>query len=910
MLAKLKSLFDHNRQEVKRLEPLVAQINDLEPEIKSLSSSKLKNKTDEFKDRLKSCSETDILPEALAVAREAVSRTIGERAYDVQLMAAITLFQGKIAEQRTGEGKSHSAVLAAYLAALSGQSVHIVTVNDYLARVGAGWYPQALHLLGLSTGCIIPDQSFLLDPDYLDPSQKYDNRLLHLKPVTRQEAYRADVLYGTNNEFGFDYLRDNMTQSTEQLRQRGHHFAIVDEVDFALIDEARTPLIISIPSQEPAEKYQRFAALSASLQPEDYVIDEKARSATLSEYGIRKVERALGVKNLYEEDFATIHYIENAIKATALYQRDRDYVIKDDQVIIVDEFTGRLMHGRRWSDGLHQAIEAKEKVPIQQESKTAATITFQNYFRLYKRLAGMTGTAATEAEEFRQIYRLDTVVIPTHRSIIRNDEPDLVFKNQATKYAAIVADIEKSHQRGQPVLVGTTSIQKNQTLSSYLKKKKITHEILNAKNHILEAQIIANAGRLKAVTIATNMAGRGVDIILGGAKPESKEGKDPTPKTLEAWKKEHQKVLDLGGLRVIGTERHESRRIDNQLRGRAGRQGDPGSSQFYTALDDDLMRIFGGEQISSLMSRFKMPENTPLTHSLISRAIEQIQTKVEGFHFDTRKNTVEYDDVINRQRQIVYDLRNRLIRSSEKSTKKLNEELFLRLDSQLNQIFTLNSNPSTGNVDWQKLVLELNEIVPLPNTTERDHLVQKLEKEPEALSFLQKMLRSLWQRRQEELGQNLSSHMLKLVFLSTLDDLWIDHLSALDNLRDGVRLRSYGQKDPLVEYRKEGFEMFQVLMDKLDYNLARRIFRVSIESPPPRPALNLDQAQEKRGNEQDFATPSGQPLPPSANSPSLPQFQPQSQPQAPSKTSAPNRNDPCPCGSGKKYKKCHYPEFG
>ncbi|MBU3957090.1 preprotein translocase subunit SecA, partial [Patescibacteria group bacterium] len=576
MIKFLDRLLDSNEKELKKLQPVVEKINSLEPKMKKLKDDEFPGMTAAFRDRL-SGGETldDLLPEAFALAREAIQRKVGERAFDVQLMAAITLHQGRIAEQKTGEGKTLSAAITAYLNGLAGKGVHIITVNDYLARRDTGWYGEALHFAGLSLGCIIHEQAFLLDPEYTEKQQD-DERLRHLKPVSRQEAYQADVTYGTNNEFSFDYLRDNMALRFENQVQRGHHFAIVDEVDSILIDEARTPLIISAPDTEPTQKYYQFSDLIKSLSSDtDYVMDEKLKTANLTEHGLRKVEKRLGIDNLYEKDFDTIHHIENALKARTHYLRDRDYVVKDDQVIIVDEFTGRLMHGRRWSEGLHQAVEAKEGAKIQQESITMATISFQNYFRMYQKLAGMTGTAATEAEEFEKIYQLETVVVPTNEPMIRTNHPDLVYKTMRAKYAAVVKEIEECHQKDQPVLVGTTSIEKNEIISKFLDKKGIPHNVLNAKQHEKEARIIAEAGEPKAVTVATNMAGRGVDIVLGGSK-EAREIKE--------WQKEHDEVVKSGGLHVVGTERHESRRIDNQLRGRSGRQGDPGSSRFFVAL--------------------------------------------------------------------------------------------------------------------------------------------------------------------------------------------------------------------------------------------------------------------------------------------------------------------------------------
>ncbi len=878
MFSFLKNIFDDNHRRIAGYQPIVNKINSIEPSIQQLSDSDLAQKTKYFKDQLKSGKTLDeILPEAFAVVREAIKRTVGERAYDVQLIAAITLHQGAIAEQKTGEGKTHSVIFPAYLNALTGQGVHIVTPNDYLSRVGAGWYPRALNFLGISTSCIIHEESFILDSSYTNPNETVDNRLAHLRPVSRQEAYRADITYGTNNEFGFDYLRDHMVGNIDDKVQRDHYFAIVDEVDFVLIDEARTPLIISSPNNQPVDKYYRFAQIAAGLQPTDYVIDEKARSATLSEFGIRKVEKILNVNNLYEESFETIHYIENAIKAQAMYHRDRDYVIKDNEIIIVDEFTGRLMYGRRWSDGLHQAVEAKENVPVQRESQTWATITFQNYFRLYQKLAGMTGTAATESEEFRKIYHLDVVPIPTHLSVKRQDHQDLIFKTQRAKYAALAAKIEELHHLGQPVLVGTTSIDKNGIISSMLQKKGIPHQVLNAKNHRTEAEIIAKAGAKGAVTVATNMAGRGVDIILGGPK-------DTTPD----WPKHHQEVVDLGGLAVLGTERHESRRIDNQLRGRSGRQGDPGSSQFYVALDDDLMRIFGGEKIQSLMTRFNMPEDEALTHPLVSKVLEQIQIKVEGYNFDVRKNLVEYDDVINKQRQIVYSLRDKTLLNSHDNPQLNHQEIFKHLADEVNSLISQNTFTNGTPSDWQKVVLEFSEILPFPEP-HRPKLIAKLSQANDPGDVLIKLLNDQWQQRLDFFGTEISNNILSYAIISTLDPLWVEHLTHLDDLREGVRLRGYAQKDPLVEYRKEGYEMFQRLMSQFEYNLNRKIFRLEPVNNPISTPANVN---ETRGQ---LSVPGQEPQP--STTPSTPAVS----------SSTLGRNDPCWCGSGKKFKKCHYP---
>ncbi len=884
------SLLDFNQRRINRVKPIVDKINALEPKIKKLSDKQLGQKTLEFKKRLTDGeSLDDLLPESYAVVREAIFRTVGERAYDVQLIAAIILHQGAIAEQKTGEGKTHSVIFSAYLNALTGKGVHIITPNDYLTKVGAGWYPRALHLLGISTSAIIHEQSFMYDPTFSDPTQTIDDRLAHLRTITRKDAYLADVTYGTNNEFGFDYLRDHMAQTFDEVVQRPHYYAIVDEVDFVLIDEARTPLIISSPNNQPTDKYYKFSQIASELQPTDYIIDEKSRSATLSEYGIRKIERVLNVKNLYEESFETIHYIENAIKANAIFHKDKDYVVKDGEVVIVDEFTGRLMFGRRWSDGLHQAVEAKEGVTVQRESQTWATITFQNYFRLYQKLAGMTGTAMTESEEFHQIYHLEVVTIPTNKKIKRIDDQDLIYKTQRAKYVAVAAKVAELHEKGQPVLIGTTSIEKNQIISTLLSKKGIPHQMLNAKNHQTEATIIANAGKIGAVTVATNMAGRGVDIILGGQKDQTNKSN---------WQKLHDEVVELGGLYVIGTERHESRRIDNQLRGRSGRQGDTGFSQFYVSLDDDLMRIFGGDKIAGLMTRFNMPEDAPLTHPLVSKSIEQIQVKVEGYNFDIRKNLVEYDDVINKQRQIIYRLREDAINNAKNNPLKNLEDIYTILKRQIDVIVNTSINEQS-QPDIEKILLEYLEILPL-DPQSRAAVKKTLEDPTTDISQkLFEMCQAAWSERTEFFGQAISQDIIRFIIVSTLDPLWVEHLTGLDNLREGVRLRGYAQKDPLVEYRKEGFEMFQKLVGTYEYNLVRKLFRIQIETSLPSDVpkniaegrgamITNDQPEENALAKEEAAT--IKPVVPSI--------------------SVPKRNDPCPCGSGKKYKKCHYPEFG
>jgi len=887
----IKSIFDENKKRIASFKPIITKINSLEKEISSLSDQDLSKKTEYFRDQLsKGKTLDDILPEAYAVVREAINRTVGERAYDVQLMSAITLHQGAIAEQKTGEGKTHSVIFPAYLNAIEGKGVHIVTPNDYLTRVGAGWYPRALQKLGLSTACIVHEQSFILDLDYTDDSETIDDRLAHLRPISRKEAYNADITYGTNNEFGFDYLRDHMVSEYKDMVQRPHNFAVVDEVDFVLIDEARTPLIISSPNNQPVDKYYEFAKIAAQLQQNDYIIDEKAKSATLSEYGIRKVERILNVKNLYEESFETIHYIENAIKARAIFHKDKDYVVKDNEVIIVDEFTGRMMNGRRWSDGLHQAVEAKEGVTVQRESQTWATITFQNYFRLYQKLAGMTGTASTEAEEFKKIYNLDVVIIPTHRGLQRDDQNDLIFKTQRSKYVAVANKIEELHKTGQPVLVGTTSIEKNEIIDNLLTKKGLKHQVLNAKNHRSEAEIISKAGKKGAITIATNMAGRGVDIILGGPK-------ELTDK--ETWKKEHQEVLDLGGLCVIGTERHESRRIDNQLRGRAGRQGDPGFSQFYVALDDDLMRVFGGEKISALMGRFNMPEDVPLTHPLVSKVIEQIQVKVEGYNFDSRKHLVEYDDVINKQRKIVYNLRDSTLINTD-SNPELNEEIINKaLTNQISSILAINSDYENGKLDAEKIILEFSEILPM-DPSARKKLEVELEKSENPQEYLIDLLKNQWKQRIDYFGKDIAKSVLLFAIVSTMDPLWVEHLTHLDDLRDGVRLRGYAQKDPLIEYRKEGYEMFQKLMTQFEYNLSRKLFRLEpVTTPPPAAPTK---ATEGRGEAESLTSDP-------TDTQKIESHQHSAKASTVTKENVVGRNDLCPCGSGKKYKKCCYPQY-
>ncbi|MCR4306023.1 MAG: preprotein translocase subunit SecA, partial [Candidatus Daviesbacteria bacterium] len=693
MLGFLGKLLDSNEREITKLRAIVEVVNSLEKKVSKLSDKELQGSFAKFKlehERGKSLDE--LLPEVFACVREAAKRTLKQRHFDVQLMAAATLHQGKIAEQKTGEGKTLSATPALFLNAIAGKGTHLVTVNDYLAQRDCGWMGPIYHALGASCATIVHDAAFIYDPKHKDTTHN-DKRLQHLKPISRKEAYNADITYGTNNEYGFDYLRDNMAFRLSDQAQRGHFFAVVDEVDSILIDEARTPLIISQPAREATEKYYQFAKIIDSLSPSDYSVDEKLKTAHLTEHGILKIEKHLGVDNLYEKDFSTLHHLEESLKAKTLFQKDKDYVVKNGEVIIVDEFTGRLMLGRRYSEGLHQAIEAKEGVPIQQESQTLATISFQNYFRMYEKLAGMTGTAATEAEEFNKIYKLEVVVIPTNNPMVRIDHSDTIYKTQSAKYTAVANLVEELHKKGQPVLVGTTAIDKNEFLSDLLKRKGISHALLNAKNHEKEAEIISRAGEKGAVTVATNMAGRGVDIILT-------KGMDT-----------------LGGLYVIGTERHESRRIDNQLRGRSGRQGDPGETRFFVSLEDDLMRIFGGEQVSKVMNFLKMPEDVPIEHGLISKAIEGAQKKVEGHNFDIRKHTVEYDDVMNQQRKIIYEVRKKVLETAEKKDTALKEEILGKIENEIRNVAIIYSEEG---INTKKILEEFVSIIPVDENSQME----------------------------------------------------------------------------------------------------------------------------------------------------------------------------------------------
>jgi len=799
---------DSNEKYVKSLAGIVEKVNSFSGDFEKLTEAELKEKTKEFKERLaKGEALDDVLPEAFALVREAAGRSLGQRHFDSQLIGGIALHQGKIAEMKTGEGKTLTATLAAYLNALQGEGVHIVTVNDYLAKRDMVWMGQIFEALGLSTGCITNESGYLYDKNFKNEPEDIQRDIVgafkvvedFLKPVSRKAAYGADITYGTNHEFGFDYLRDNMVADVSQEAQRGFNFAIVDEVDSILIDEARVPLIISGQGDEATDKYYTFAKIVAPLEKGvDFELDEKLKSVNFTDQGQNKVIKSMGFDPWAENDIITTHQLESAIRAKSLFLRDRDYAVKDGEILIIDEFTGRILPGRRWSGGLHQAVEAKEGVKVNPESLTMATITFQNYFRMYKKLSGMTGTASTSAEEFDKVYNLDVVAIPTNRPVQREDFPDKVFKNESGKFKAIVKEIEELHKKGQPVLVGTRSVEKNEFLGKMLEVAGVPHNILNAKNHEREGQIIAQAGKRGAVTIATNMAGRGVDIILGGNPPT---------------KEESEEIKNLGGLHVIGTERHEARRIDNQLRGRSGRQGDPGTTQFFVSLEDDLMRIFGGEKIMGLMTALNIPDDEPIQAKMVSGAIESAQSKIEGFNFDARKHLLEYDDVMNKQREIVY--------------KKRKE--FLLADNLKDKILEI----------AQKL------------QTEENNLVEKLEV------------------KEKELGAENMIQIEKFVCLKVLDILWQSHLSYMEHIKDSVRLRAYAGRDPLVEYKSEGRRAFLQLLDAMDADIIDNILKAGIAKPQ-----NKSQSQQQRQtiveNKQE-----------------------------------PGRNDPCPCGSGLKYKKCH-----
>jgi preprotein translocase subunit SecA len=882
-----------HEREIKKMLPLVAAINEREPEVKALSDAELRAKTAEFRQQIENGAPLDdLLIPAFAVAREAAWRTVKMRPFDVQLIGGVVLHRGRIAEMKTGEGKTLMATLPVYLNALEGKGVHVVTVNDYLARRDSDWMGQIYRFLGLSVGVIQHDM-----PD-----------------AARQEAYGSDVTYGTNNEFGFDYLRDNMKFELAAMVQRPHHYAIVDEVDSILIDEARTPLIISGPSEESIDKYYRIDRIIPRLvkgeeidegdgrksTTGDFLVDEKGHNASLTEEGVEKVEKLLAVQNLYDpENMEILHGVNQALRAHALYKRDVDYLIKDGKVVIVDEFTGRMMPGRRWSDGLHQAVEAKEGVKIEQENQTLATITFQNYFRMYKKLAGMTGTAETEATEFGQIYKLDVQVVPTNQPMIRDDRPDLVYRTAREKWEAVVEEIRDCHQRGQPVLVGTVSIEKSEMISKLLNRPpKVPHVVLNAKYHEREASIVAQAGRKGAVTIATNMAGRGTDIVLGG-NPDGLARSEADPETeTEAYgealaryeelcAREKQDVLAAGGLHILGTERHESRRIDNQLRGRSGRQGDPGSSRFFLSLEDDLMRIFGSDRIQGLMGKLGMEEGEAIEHGMVSKAIERAQKQVEGRNFETRKHLLEYDDVMNKQREAIYKLRRDILEGSEGR-----EYLLETASNVLDSLFETHCPERADPQDWdlsglRTQMLSYFNIQPQELGGDLEEL--GLEELRETLG---KAVEQRYAEREQRYSTEIVRSFERAIMLHAVDLAWKDHLLAIDHLKEGIGLRGYGQRDPLNEYKRESFQMFESMKERIEDDILQKVFRYE-------PVSEEQLLEQQRRRAQRPAPRIELSAPPKVEGQRPQQAQPAF---AQAKV---GRNDPCPCGSGKKYKKCH-----
>ncbi len=826
-----------NERELKRVQPIVDQINALEPEMKKLDDGQLRNQTAKFKERLEQGEPLDkLLPEAFATVREVASRVLDMRHFDVQLIGGIFLHKGRIAEMKTGEGKTLVATLPAYLNALTGKGVHIVTVNDYLAKRDTEWMGKVYRFLGLTVGTIVHG---------LDDQE-------------RKEAYNADITYGTNNEFGFDYLRDNMKFDADSLVQRQLHYAIVDEVDSILIDEARTPLIISGPAEKSTHLYYQVNKIIPRLKPEQhYTVDEKARSATLTEEGVAAAEKMLQVDNLYDpRNIELLHHVNQALKAHTLFKRDVDYIVKDGQVIIVDEFTGRLMPGRRYSEGLHQALEAKENVKIENENQTLATITFQNYFRMYEKLAGMTGTADTEAAEFKKIYDLDVNVIPTHKEMIRIDHPDVIYKTKREKYEAVLEEIQQLHTKGQPVLVGTISIDVSEALSKKLKKRGIPHAVLNAKNHEKEAEIIAQAGQKGAVTISTNMAGRGTDIKLGPG------------------------VKELGGLHILGTERHESRRIDNQLRGRSGRQGDPGSSRFYLSLEDDLLRIFGGERIQNIMEKLGMQEGEPIEHGLISRAIENAQTRVEAQNFEIRKHLLEYDDVMNQQREVIYKQRRQLL--VEEDVSEVIRDI-IRDRSEAIAATYADEHLPPDQWDLQGISDAVFESFNFRLQPFDDATVDGLDRQGLAEEICDQALKA-YAAKEKSIGSDYMRRLERFIMLQTVDSLWKDHLLRMDHLKEGIGLRGYAQQNPLIVYKKEGFEMFQDLVDRIKQETVQILFRIQIAEPE-------EVAEFEKPPEQQLVYSGGE-------------DQPQKKQPVRRANKKVGRNDPCPCGSGKKYKKC------
>lgn len=872
---------DANARAIRALQPIIDQINSFEGDMKAMSDLELTGLTAEFRERLAQ-GETldDLLPEAFAAIREASRRASGKRHFDVQLMGAIALHRGKIAQMSTGEGKTLVATLAAYLNALSGHGVHVITVNDYLSRRDATWMGEIYHRLGMSVGVLNHEASFVYDPTHESPEDPLDQerdttgafRVVHefLRPVTRRQAYEADITYGTNNEFGFDYLRDNMAPDVTAMAQRPEHthtFAIVDEVDSILIDESRTPLIISAPDEESGELYRTFSRIVPHLKEgDDYNVDEKLKAVSITEAGIEKVQERLGVADIYNEGGVRyVHHLENALKAQILFRRDKDYVVKpgasgSDEVVIVDEFTGRMMPGRRWSDGLHQAVEAKEGVKVQRESRTLATVTFQNYFRLYAKLSGMTGTARTSAEEFHKVYNLDVLVIPTNKPTMRKDLPDRIYKTEAGKFRALAREIKMRNAIGQPVLVGTVSIEKNELLSMLLTREGVKHEMLNAKNHEREAEIISQAGKLGAVTVATNMAGRGVDIILGGNPPDSEEAA---------------KVRELGGLAVFGTERHEARRIDDQLRGRAGRQGDPGASQFYVSCEDQLVRVFGGDRLKNLMDRLGVTEEDVIENRIVSSSIAQAQSRIEGHHFDSRKYVLEYDDVMNKHRETIYRLRRQVLVSENNK-----DQVLAYVSDQLRATVNGHVSAETGQLDLEEIAEAARAFVPFSEDLHAKLL--ELNGDAEAVfEYLNTQVIALYQAHEAQTGEQQMRQIERAVILRTIDDVWVDHISAMEHLRDSVRLRAYGQRDPLVEYKIEAHRMYDMLLSTVAMRVADIIFKVSIA--PQQPVRQVQEIHPSTGDSQVDDSHASETT---IHSDSI------------------GRNDPCPCGSEKKYKKC------
>ena len=898
MLGFLNRFVDSNDREIKRIEPVVDEANDLEAELEPLTDDEIRARFDAIRTEIRDVSTPDepsedelhhpdlerrrelakarrtkgneriqaaldeVMPEVFAISREAMKRTLGMRHFDVQLIGGTVLHQGKIAEMRTGEGKTFVPTLAAVLNSLTGRGVHVVTVNDYLARRDPQWMGPVFHFLGVSLGMITHDASFVFEPGY--PTS--DERFLNLRPVERREAYEADVTYGTNNEFGFDYLRDNMVVELDQRVQRGQSYAIVDEVDNILIDEARTPLIISGQAEESADKYFTFARLVPRLTPRpegdedggDYFIDLKDKAVSPTEHGIDKMEKWLGVPNLYDADPALARHFEQALRAHALYKRDRDYIVKDGEIVIVDEFTGRQMPGRRWSEGLHQAVEAKEGLRVQRESVTLATITFQNYFRLYDKLAGMTGTAMTEAEEFSKIYKLEVVAVPTHRPMVRADEADLVYRNEQGKFSALIEEIVEMQEAGRPVLVGTVSVEKSELLSEMLKRRGIKHEVLNAKFHDKEAPIVAQAGRTSAVTIATNMAGRGTDILLGGnpaglasdilhrrglnpAEVDKATYDEAFAEAKAICDEDHERVVAAGGLHIIGTERHESRRIDNQLRGRAGRQGDPGTTRFYLSLDDDLMKRFANDRVAGLMERLGLEEDVAIESRLVSKTIESAQSRVEGFNFDIRKRVVEFDDVINKQRETIYAERDKVLRNED-----LGETIVDLLDQEVDALLDQFVGGET-DADWslEGLAAALVAMGLDGEGTTEDELWEVGGREALG-AHLHALVDAKLDAKEAEVGETDWTMIERLVLLRTIDSLWVEHLTELDDMRRGIGLRGYAQQDPLNEFRREAFALYTELRDFIRHQLASTIFRVTVtrqEVPPPAAPMPMPDAR-------------------------------------------------------------------